>query len=127
MTQTSLDKSAFLKDIRQFTGESDMGINMDNPFIDSLKENIGEDEIITKDFLHGNQDSNIMRQVIGKSGYYFHLTTKNTGCHFIWYSRFHNKIYIWGNLESVSKAKGILNHRLRIVKARQIEYNNLME
>jgi len=123
MMPTFLTKTNFLNEIRELTGNSDLGINMDSPFIDSLKETINEDDLITKDSLNGDIDSNIMRQVIGKGGYYFHLTTKNTNCYFIWYSITDNKIYIWGNSESVSKAKGILNHRLQIVKARNQECN----
>lgn len=127
MTQVSMTKSELLEEIRACAGGAAAGINMDSPFIDSLKEKIDDTEIIIKDSLSGNRDSNIMRQVIGKGGYYFHLTTKNTNCHFIWYDRHNNKIYIWGNSESVEKAKGVLNHRLRVVKARNETINDISQ
>jgi len=55
---------------------------------------------------------NIIRQVIGKGGCYFHMTTDNTGIDFIWHDRAQNKFFFWGTKYSLIRAMKIISRRL---------------
>ena len=54
----------------------------------------------------------IIRQVIGKGGCYFHMTTDNTGIDFIWHDRAQNKFFFWGTKYSLIRAMKIISRRL---------------
>lgn len=61
---------------------------------------------------------NLIRQVIGKGGCYFHLTTQNTGIDFIWHDRAQNKFFFWGTKYPLIRALKIIHNRIQLVRAR---------
>lgn len=56
--------------------------------------------------------SDIMKQVIGKEGCYFKITTENTNVDYIWYDMDDKTIKIWGELEKTINAATIIEGRL---------------
>jgi len=61
---------------------------------------------------------NIIRQVIGRGGCYFHLTTQNTGIDFIWHDRAQNKFFFWGTKYPLIRAMKIIDKRISMVTQR---------
>ena len=57
-------------------------------------------------------DVDIIKQIIGKDGCYFKLTTFNTGVDFIWHDRAENQFCFWGPKDSVLKAMKIIQGRV---------------
>ena len=53
-------------------------------------------------FLYAPKNNDITKQVIGKDGCYFHLTTEKTGVFFIWHNRKSNKFEFWGRISLFS-------------------------
>lgn len=77
------------------------------------------DEVIYRDIISADRDPDIMRQVIGKSGHYFKLTTQNFNLEFIWYNIGKNTIEFWGyNEEDIGKARDIIEMRIKIIHNR---------
>ena len=66
-------------------------------------------------------DLEVMRHVIGKKGYYFHMTTERNHLDFLWYNRSDHTIVLFaGEKEDILRAMNILRHRIRkIVKIRR--------
>lgn len=57
-------------------------------------------------------DVDIIKQIIGKDGCYFKMTTLNTGVDFIWHDRGENQFCFWGPKENVLKAMKIIQGRI---------------
>ena len=57
-------------------------------------------------------DVDIIKQIIGKDGCYFKMTTLNTGVDFIWHDRAENQFCFWGPKENVLKAMKIIQGRI---------------
>ena len=57
-------------------------------------------------------DVDIIKQIIGKDGCYFKMTTFNTGVDFIWHDRAENQFCFWGPKENVLKAMKIIQVRI---------------
>ena len=62
----------------------------------------------------------VMRQVIGKDGCYFKMTTQNTSVEFIWFDMNSNEIFIWGDLDKANKASNIISYRIKNIITRMI-------
>ena len=55
----------------------------------------------------------VLKQVIGRGGCYFKMTTENTGIAYIWHNTDSQKIEFWGlEQKSLEKAKSIINDRI---------------
>lgn len=54
----------------------------------------------------------VVKQIIGKDGYYLKLTTANTGVDFIWHDRVENHFLFWGEKACVVKAMKIIQSRI---------------
>ena len=64
-------------------------------------------------------NSDITRQVIGLNGYYFKLTTTNTGIDFIWHDRENHIFLFWGqNNYRVTRALNAIRRRIQNVTER---------
>jgi len=57
-------------------------------------------------------DVDIIKQIIGKDGCYFKMTTSNTDVDFIWHDRGENQFCFWGPKENVLKAMKIIQERI---------------
>jgi len=71
-------------------------------------------------------DVDMIKQIIGKDGYYFKLTTTNTGVDFIWHDRVENHFLFWGEKKCVVQAMKIIQSRIKLVETRTTT-NNLSE
>ena len=108
-----------LSEISKFTEGFSEKYNYDEQFVLNLNNSLNTpDKKILKGFLNTPKDINIMKQVIGKKGCYFHLTTTNCNIEFIWYDKKSNKVYFWGNKFELIKAMNIIKHRITIVSER---------
>ena len=115
---TSLDAETALNEIYTYTNDFDPVYKISQEFKDTLTSNINERDTTLRGFLNVPQDPNIIRQVIGKGGCYFHMTTQNTGIDFIWHDRSANKFYFWGTKFPLIRAMNIIHKRLEIVSQR---------
>ena len=78
------------------------------PILEKIKQSGHYDEIDSP------QNIAVLKQVIGKEGCYFKMTTENTGIAYIWHNTDSQKIEFWGlEPESRRKAVGIINDRIR--------------
>ena len=75
---------------------------------------LGEDFNVYKStFDVNNVDADIMKQVIGKDGYYFKLTTENNSLDFIWHDMSKKSVDFWGpNKKDISRAISIIKSRI---------------
>lgn len=78
-----------------------------------LMENIGQRAFTTFGYLPAPTDAALTKQIIGKDGYYFKLTTTNTGVDFIWHDRKENHFLFWGPKACVVRAMKIIQSRIR--------------
>lgn len=110
-----------LDEIRNYTGDfSKVGSNVDDAFIDTLKIKLAEEGCVYKGEINAPEDVIITKKVIGRGGYYFHLTTQNSGVYFIWHDRVKSKFVFWGSEYNVKQAMGILTYRIKIVTQREL-------
>ena len=77
-----------------------------------------EESDIFHGFLYAPKNNDITKQVIGKDGCYFHLTTEKTGVFFIWHNRKSNKFEFWGKKRDTINALNQIKHRIDIVTER---------
>ena len=109
-----------LDQIRTVTGNFDERVNMDATFIDNLKLKLSEEGNAFRAETTAPTDDDITKQVIGRAGYYFHLTTEKTGAFFIWHDRVSKKFIFWGPDEyHTNHALGQIKYRIKIVTHRQ--------
>jgi len=78
-----------------------------------LMENIGQRAFTTFGYLPAPTDAALTKQIIGRDGYYFKLTTNNTGVDFIWHDRKENHFLFWGPKACVVQAMKIIQSRIR--------------
>tara|TARA_B110000967_G_C18502519_1_gene372296 strand:- start:10 stop:447 length:438 start_codon:yes stop_codon:yes gene_type:complete len=79
--------------------------------LDSLK-NAGNKYQVYKYSLRAPENVDILKQVIGRNGCYFILTTQQCDLDFIWHNRDNNTIEFWGPRESIDKAVSVINSRI---------------
>ena len=115
---TELDAETALNEINTYTNDFDPIYKISPEFKDTLTENINGRETTQRGFLNVPQDPNIIRQVIGRGGCYFHMTTQNTGIDFIWHDRSANKFFFWGTKYPLIRAMNIIHKRLEMVSQR---------
>ena len=87
---------------------------LDPDFAYWLIDRIGRRRFTTFGYLPAPPSVDIVKQVIGTDGYFFKLTTSNTGVDFIWHDRTKNNFLFWGEKPNVIQAMKII--RSRIVK-----------
>ena len=108
--------------------------NTQEAFKKLLEYNIGEDtktylnskmsshdakETIYYDTINADSSSDIMKQVVGKGGHYFKLTTLNFNVEFIWYDKIKNKIEFWGYAkDDIENAKQLIDMRIKLIHNR---------
>ena len=108
--------------------------NTQEAFKKLLEYNIGEDtktylnskmsshdakETIYYDTINADSSSDIMKQVVGKGGHYFKLTTLNFNVEFIWYDKIKNKIEFWGYAkDDIENAKQLIAMRIKLIHNR---------
>ena len=77
-------------------------------------EQLGEEFNIHKFTLSVKEvHPDVMKQVIGREGYYFKLTTENNMLDFIWYDMQTKSVYFWGaSKDDINRAVGIIKSRI---------------
>lgn len=116
---TQLEADSIRSQITTLTGNFDPKLNLNKDFIDQLLHTLdnrtSDDPSLYRGFLNtpvNDINGDIMKQVIGKNGCYFHLTTTNTGALFIWHDRKSHKIFVWGEKFPTINSLKILSQRI---------------
>lgn len=81
-------------------------------FVYDLKMRLQSRPVTTFGYLPVPMAANNVKQIIGKDGCYFKLTTNNTDVDFIWHDRVENYFCFWGTKECVLKAMRIILGRI---------------
>ncbi len=110
---TEFNSQDALAQINQLTNNFDPQYGISPEFIESLTNKLTQQPSVFQGFLYAPTDPNITRQVIGKGGCYFHMTTQNCAIHFIWHDRNSNKFLFWGDKFPLIKAMNIIHSRIR--------------
>jgi len=118
---TEITNEQCLEEIRNLTNNFDSRVNMDSTFIDSLKVTLAQEGNSFRGEIDAPVNELITKKVIGRGGYYFHLTTRNTGIYFIWHNRETGKFIFWGPEYNVNQAMGHINYRNKIVAQRELD------
>ena len=105
-----------LSKIEKLTNDFDSSSKMTPEFVTSIRSKLDTDESIMEGFLYAPTDSDITRQVIGKDGCYFHMTTKQQDIAMIWHDRSVARpvFRFWGTKFNVIKAMNIIRHRIHL-------------
>lgn len=111
------DSKQVLDHISQLTERFSL---LDPEFTYWLMTNIGQRPFTTFGYFPAPADPVITKQVIGKDGYYFKLTTTNTGVNFIWHDRKENHFLFWGPKTCVIQAMKIIQSRMRKINLAKI-------
>ena len=85
---------------------------LDAHFTYWLINRIGSRAATTFGYLPAPLASETCKQVIGKDGCYFKMTTVNTGVDFIWHDRTENHFLFWGPHQSVLEAMKMIRGRM---------------
>jgi len=82
----------------------------------------GEDFLIYKSIIDVSRlSSDVLKQVIGRDGYYFILTTRVSKIDFIWHNMERNTIEFWGpSVLSLKKAMYEIHKRIKM----KLQYDN---
>lgn len=80
--------------------------------LESLR-NAGNKYQVYKLTMNSPDNVDVMRQVIGRNGCYFIMTTQDCDLDFIWHNRDHNTIEFWGPRESIKKATSVIKTRIK--------------
>lgn len=115
---TPLDAETALNEISTYTNDFDPIYKISAEFKETLTNSINSRDTTLRGFLNVPENPDIIRQVIGKGGCYFHMTTSNTGIDFIWHDRSANKFFFWGTKYPLIRAMNIISKRLDIVSER---------
>ena len=110
---TEFDSQDALSDINTYTNNFDPQYGISPEFVENLTTNITQNPTVLQGFLYAPSDPNITRQVIGKGGCYFHMTTQNCAIHFIWHDRQSNKFLFWGDKYPLIRAMKIIYSRIQ--------------
>ena len=110
---TEFNSQDALSDINTYTNNFDPQYDISPEFVENLTTNITQNPTVLQGFLYAPSDPNITRQVIGKGGCYFHMTTQNCAIHFIWHDRQSNKFLFWGDKYPLIKAMKIIYSRIQ--------------
>lgn len=87
--------------------------NLDDNFVNTLKKNLEDEEIVFRGFIKPPKDSDIVKQVIGKNGKWFKKTTLDCKIHFIWHDYDTQIFYLWGQKYPLIKALNRLWYRCK--------------
>ena len=87
--------------INRLTNNFDPQYGIPIQFVTDLKNTLANSQSTLQGFLYAPTDPDITRQVIGKGGCYFHLTTHNC------------KIHFWGDKYPLIRAMKIISSRIR--------------
>ena len=110
---TEFNSQDALSDINTYTNNFDPQYDISPEFVENLTTNITQNPTVLQGFLYAPSDPNITRQVIGKGGCYFHMTTQNCAIHFIWHDRQSNKFLFWGDKYPLIRAMKIIYSRIQ--------------
>jgi hypothetical protein len=102
-----------LEQIKSLTNQFDPKYGIKEDFVTTLSDTLTQTDNLRQGFLYAPKDDNVTRQVIGKGGCYFHLTTQNCAIHFIWHDRQTNKFLFWGDKFPLIRAMKIINSRIQ--------------
>lgn len=103
-----------LSKIETLTNNFDASTKMSPEFVEGLRKKLNVDDSIMEGFLYAPSDADITRQVIGRDGCYFHMTTQQQDIAMIWHDRSVARpvFRFWGPKFNVIRAMNIIRHRI---------------
>jgi hypothetical protein len=110
-----LQKRDVLSKIKEFTNNF-ASLSADQAFIDSLTEKLDTDGSILEGYLYAPTDPDVCRQVIGKDGCYFHMTTQKQDIAMIWHDRSCSRpvFRFWGEKQNLVRAMNAIRYRIAL-------------
>jgi hypothetical protein len=87
---------------------------LDPEFARQLESNLRYQNFVTYGYIPVVKNADIVKQIIGRQGYYLKLTTANCEVEFIWYCRETETFMFWGYKKNVIQAMNVI--RSRIIK-----------
>ena len=120
---TNLSPAAIHQEISNLTDNFNSDLHLSPEFVTSLQQDLNSNtNQLFRGFLNTpkNDDGTIMKQVIGKEGCYFHMTTQNTKSMFIWHDRDNYKVYIWGEKFPVINSLKIIQQRIKNISQKHV-------
>ena len=88
--------------------------------LESLR-NAGNKYQVYKYSMTAPENTDILKQVIGRNGCYFIRTTQECDLDFIWHNRDNNTIEFWGPKDSINKAVGVIERRVNKISQASVE------
>jgi len=88
--------------------------------LESLR-NAGNKYQVYKYSMTAPENTDILKQVIGRNGCYFIRTTQECDLDFIWHNRDNNTIEFWGPKDSINKAVGVIERRINKISQASVE------
>jgi len=88
--------------------------------LESLR-NAGNKYQVYKYSMTAPENTDILKQVIGRNGCYFIRTTQECDLDFIWHNRDNNTIEFWGPKDSINKAVGVIERRINKISKASVE------
>ena len=110
---TQFNSQDALTQINNLTNNFDPQYGISPEFVQSLTDSLTKNDTVLQGFLYAPTNPDVTRQVIGKGGCYFHMTTQNSGIHFIWHDRQSNKFLFWGDKFQLISAMKIIYSRIQ--------------
>jgi hypothetical protein len=107
---------AALTKIEGLTNNFSPSTKMTPEFVASLRAKLDVDGNVMEGFLYAPSDGDVTRQVIGRDGCYFHMTTQQQDIAMIWHDRSVARpvFRFWGPKFQVIKAMNIIRHRIHM-------------
>lgn len=108
-----LEAEKALEDIRVITKDFSVELGLTPEFVEALKTKITTRGYTFNGFLYAPKELDVIRQVIGKGGCYFHKTTNDCDIDFIWHNRETGQFIFWGDKMNLIHAMDIIRTRIQ--------------
>ena len=108
-----LEAEKALEDIRVITKDFSVELGLIPEFVEALKTKITTRGYTFNGFLYAPKELDVIRQVIGKGGCYFHKTTNDCDIDFIWHNRETGQFVFWGDKMNLIHAMDIIRTRIQ--------------
>ena len=105
---TEMSGGEAYQQVSSFTG---MKVKDPNFSMEEMGSCLLRNDKVYRGFLYAPTDERITRRVIGENGYFFKMTTENTGINFMWHERSKNIFYFWGHKYNVINAMNKIYER----------------
>lgn len=114
---THLTAEEALTQINKLTDNFAPSSGIPPEFIENLHNDVEKRGWSLYGFLYAPTNVDVLKQVIGKNGCYFHKTTEECNIDFLWHNREHNRFEFFGQKANLIHAMNIIRSRIAKVSA----------